>query len=327
MNKLYFIFLIIILASCQNQKKEGVLNEIVNNIKAPSPKDEIEKLLPHINVSKGNNYNDNEVSECIIELSIGNSREKIDAFFPSTIDQEHLAYCDLSKNSPLPEGVIQDEDVNELKKEIFPQKFGKLLNMSFATIYQQRLMVEINRYCLFINNSNLTITKDNVGYFGAPEKDTIKDFEIVFKKSLSSIVNEIKNPAIKNNSNVNSEKAITVSNQKPFNEIQLTLTDASIKKAKIYLGEPDKYEYGFGHVSKGFAVYYNRVSNNGKPKHLVLFLRMQGNQWGNNAEIEEIYSVEDGQKACFGIHCIMIKNQTIYTNALDLIYDRGYEKL
>lgn len=77
------------------------------------------------------------------------------------------------------------------------------------------------------------------------------------------------------------------------------------------MGEPDKYEYSFGHVSKGFAVYYNRVSNNGKPKHLVLFLRMQGNQWGNNAEIEEIYSVEDNQKACFGIHCIMIKNQTI----------------
>ncbi|MEO8240336.1 MAG: hypothetical protein ABI576_19685 [Flavobacterium sp.] len=117
-------------------------------------------------------------------------------------------------------------------------------------------------------------------------------------------------------------------NLKAFNEIQLTLTDATIKKAKLYLGEPDKEEYGFGHISKGFAIYYNKVANqNGEPKHLVLFLRMDGRQWGNNAKIEEIYSIDDNQKACFGIHCIMIKNQEIYTNALDLVYDRNYKSL
>lgn len=326
MNKLYFVILIIGLTSCQNQKKEGVLNEIVNHISAPTPKDEIEQLLPHINVSKGENINERGINVCKIELSLGNTVEKIDEFYPSFIEREMLIYSDLAKNPKLLEENSMVE-LSELKKELYPQKYGKLLNMSFATNYEERLDIPINRYCIFINDSLLTITKDEVNSWGAPEKDTIKDFEIIYKKSLSSIINEIKNPEIKNNSNTTSEKEITVSNQKPFNEIQLTLTDASIKKAKIYLGEPDKYEYGFGHVSKGFAVYYSRVSNNGKPKHLVLFLRMQGNQWGNNAEIEEIYSVEDGQKACFGIHCIMIKNQTIYTNALDLIYDRGYEKL
>jgi len=324
MNKLYYLLLIIALTSCQNQKKNGVLNEIVNNISAPSPKDEIEQLLPHINVLESKNSNDNGINECSIELSIGKSIEQIDKFFPSYSNRKELIYCDLVKNPSVLDGMIPVED---LKKELYPKKFGKLLNMSFATTVEERLYVPINRYCIFINDSLLTITKDEINDFSAPEKDTIKDFEIIFKKSLSSIINEIKNPAIKNNSNATSEKEIIVSNQKPFNEIQLTLTDASIKKAKIYLGEPDKYEYSFGHVSKGFAVYYNRVSNNGKPKHLVLFLRMQGNQWGNNAEIEEIYSVEDGQKACFGIHCIMIKNQTIYTNALDLIYDRGYKSL
>lgn len=322
MNKLYFVILIIGLTSCQNQKKEGVLNEIVNHISAPTPKDEIEQLLPHINVSKGENINERGINVCKIELSLGNSVEKIDEFYPSFIEREMLIYSDLAKNPKLLEENSMVE-FSELKKELYPQKYGKLLNMSFATNYEERLDIPINRYCIFINDSLLTITKDEVNSWGAPEKDTIKDFEIIYKKSLSSIINEIKNPEIKNNSNTTSEKEITVSNQKPFNEIQLTLTDASIKKAKIYLGEPDKYEYGFGHVSKGFAVYYNRVSNNGKPKHLVLFLRMQRNQWGNNAEIEEIYSVEDGQKACFGIHCIMIKNQTIYTNALDLIYDKG----
>ena len=117
-------------------------------------------------------------------------------------------------------------------------------------------------------------------------------------------------------------------NTKPFDEIQLTLTDATLKKAKIYLGEPDKYEYFFGHITKGFAIYYNRVANqDGKPKHLILFLRK--NPMGTNHEkkIEEIYSIEDNEKACFGIHCIMIKNQIIYTNVPYLIQNEGYQQL
>lgn len=104
--------------------------------------------------------------------------------------------------------------------------------------------------------------------------------------------------------------------------------DGSLKKAKLYLGDPDKYEYTFGHETKGFAVYYNIVDNqNGEPKHLVLFLRIEGNQWGNSAKIEEIYSVQENEEACFGIHCIKIENQIIYTNAHNLIRSRGYESL
>lgn len=124
-----------------------------------------------------------------------------------------------------------------------------------------------------------------------------------------------------------SENIINV-NTKPFDEIQLTLTDATLKKAKIYLGEPDKYEYVFGHITKGFAIYYNRVANQGrKSKHLILFLRK--NPMGTNHEkkIEEIYSIEDNEKACFGIHCIMIKNQIIYTNVPYLIQNEGYQQL
>jgi hypothetical protein len=115
---------------------------------------------------------------------------------------------------------------------------------------------------------------------------------------------------------------------KQFNEIQLTLTDGSLKKAKIYLGEPNKYERYFGHITKGFAIYYNIVANQGgTPKHLILFLRKDPKGKSDEEKIEEIYSIEDNQKTCFGIHCIMIKNQETYTNALDLIYDRGYKSL
>jgi hypothetical protein len=104
------------------------------------------------------------------------------------------------------------------------------------------------------------------------------------------------------------------SSLKPFNEVQLTLTDGSLKKAKLYLGEPDKYVHPFGHITKGYAVYFNKVSSNGKPQHLILFLRMQGNFWGDNAKIEEIYSTGDNKKICFGIHCFSISGGTINVN-------------
>lgn len=66
--------------------------------------------------------------------------------------------------------------------------------------------------------------------------------------------------------------------------------------------------------------------NNGDtPKHLVLFLRSV--EGSNNPEIEEIYSFSDYEKACFGIHCIEIRDGEIFTNALDLIYDEGYQSI
>ena len=145
-----------------------------------------------------------------------------------------------------------------------------------------------------------------------------------FNESQSNVTfKKLKN--FENSGYFDSEENGGLTNNKTFNEIQLELTDASLKKAKLYLGEPDVFESTIGHITKGFAVYYNMVSNNGSPKHLVLFLRWQ--QGNSNPEIEEIYSVSDGEKACFGIHCIKIIDGEIYTNALDLIHDKGYKSL
>lgn len=116
--------------------------------------------------------------------------------------------------------------------------------------------------------------------------------------------------------NEKSSNKKTTGSLKPFNEVQLTLIDGSLKKAKIYLGEPDKYVHPFGHLTKGYAVYFNKVLNSGKPNHLVLFLRMNGNFWGDDAKIEEIYSVGDVEKACFGIHCLYVDNKQIHSNAI-----------
>lgn len=122
------------------------------------------------------------------------------------------------------------------------------------------------------------------------------------------------------------KKQVTISNTKSFQEIQMELIDGSLKKAKIYLGEPDVFEPYMGHITKGFVVYYNIVENQGNsPKHLILFLRWQKDN--NNPEIEEIYSVSDNERACFGIHCLEIRNHKIHTNALDLIQDEGYSPM
>lgn len=153
-----------------------------------------------------------------------------------------------------------------------------------------------------------------------PETDESDCYAFIRSKSTDDI-EAVLNPGRKDNPENQSMDNSNSNPTKQFNDIQLTLTDATYKKAKIYLGEPDKYENGFGHFTKGFAIYYNIVSNqNGNPKHLVLFLRMNGNQWGNNAEIEEIYSIEDNQKACFGIHCLQVANGKIKTNAANLDY-------
>ena len=308
-----------------NKSKEGTLDKLVNKNENKTPQSVLEKLHPHVDVLEGNKSNEFGINQCDINLVIGNSIENIDSFFPSYIERKELIYCDIGRNASLLEGIV---DVNDLRNELYPNKYGKLLTMALATTAEERLYIPINRYCVFINSSFITVTKDVVNEWNMPKKDTIKDFEVVFKKSLKTIIDESKNPSINNKNDANSNEKIVENNQKQFEDIQLTLLDASIKKANLYLGEPDKEEHGFGHVSKGFAIYYNKVLiQNGKPKHLVLFLRMDGRFWGNNAKIEEIYSVDDNEKACFGIHCIKIINQEIYTNALDLIYDRNYKSL
>ena len=76
-------------------------------------------------------------------------------------------------------------------------------------------------------------------------------------------------------------------------------------------GKPNDYNKGFwGHITKGYSVYYNAVKDeDGKVKNLVLFLRK--NPYGYSVKttrVEEIYAVENGGQACFGIHCITVNH-------------------
>lgn len=187
-HKLYILSLIIGLFSCQNVDKP------ISMEKPVSEKEEVENLSPHINVSQSKIYNDYGNDECIIELSVGKSIKKIDGFYPSCVYEENLVYfyIDLAKDSNAFKEICEETLEESYAHYLYPKKYGKLLNMSLAITIHERLYRPINRYCIFINDSKLTVTKDEINSWGAPEKDTINDFTILFTKPLASILNEEK---------------------------------------------------------------------------------------------------------------------------------------
>ena len=166
------------------------------------------------------------------------------------------------------------------------------------------------------NRKNMDVDLKKVGY---SIDDIINDKETKKPRGLLTISDLSKEYSIDFSfEKLNKKNQIQESSDslKPFADVKLNLMDGSLKRAKLYLGEPDKYVNPFGHITKGYAVYFNKVSNNGKPQHLVLFLRMNGNFWGDDAKIEEIYSVSDDEKACFGIHCLYIDDKVIHSNVM-----------
>lgn len=112
-----------------------------------------------------------------------------------------------------------------------------------------------------------------------------------------------------NNSQSQNTNSYDSNSMKQFRDIQITLMDASLKKAKLYLGEPDKIGLLYmGGSEKNTAIYLNKVNDNGVTKHLVLFLRYN--------TVEEIYAILDNEKAYFGIHYVEVKNNNFYSNSV-----------
>jgi hypothetical protein len=206
--------------------------------------------------------------------------------FPNALDYKALLFFN---NKEILEGDFWIENIKKEKTELL-----KLLEMHGLT-FQNEIIIDKTS-----NNSKGLLTVD----------------ELSIRYGIH----------LQNSNTENRSNQTPVSNNRTFQEIQLELIDASLKKAKLYLGEPDVFESTFGHITKGFVVYYNKVDNNGNsPKHLVLFLRWKDGS--NNPEIEELFSVSDYEQACFGVHCIEVREGEIYTNALDLIQDEGYKAI
>lgn len=139
-------------------------------------------------------------------------------------------------------------------------------------------------------------------------------FNFVKKKNLDNILKSDTN--LINDSTIIQKNDISVEQNddnfnslKKFNDVQLTLIDASLKKAKLYLGEPDKIGLLYmGGSEKNAAIYLNKVNDNGVTKHLVLFLRYY--------TVEEIYAIRDNEKAYFGIHYVEVRNNNFYSNSV-----------
>ena len=108
------------------------------------------------------------------------------------------------------------------------------------------------------------------------------------------------------------------SNKLSFNEIKFNLMDATYKKAKSLLGEPDKDGILYmGSETKRVYIYKNKVQENGQVKHLVLCFRDNNKQ---AAYVEEIYAIRDNEKAYYGIHWVQVNNGKFSSNSYDFDY-------
>ena len=269
-----------------------------------SDREQIEKLSPKIIVSEGNKKNEYGFNKCNIELNVGSFSENVDEFYPSFMNRKELIYCDLSKKTSV--ASTNGVDIEELKKEIYPKKFGKLLNMSFATTNEERLWIPINRYCVFVNESFLTITKDVVDDFTSNKKDTIKDFEIIFKKSLLSIINnqkELSKTKIEKNDNLKTQNE--THNKLSYGEIRGSLIYNEESAVQKLLGQADdemncldyaqkvlKYKLGVVWMEKlmEYRVWiYNSPDNTGK-KLLIIF---HCNNIGADCQVIKLIYSED----------------------------------
>jgi hypothetical protein len=107
---------------------------------------------------------------------------------------------------------------------------------------------------------------------------------------------------------VNTIDSTKIKDAKPINEIKLALLDTRYEKAELLLGKPDEEE-DMGYWSKSYMIYFNRViDNDGVKKHLILFIRKKDTSSKYTSSffkvIEEIHVAKDGERVCFGIHCI-----------------------
>lgn len=82
----------------------------------------------------------------------------------------------------------------------------------------------------------------------------------------------IKNSSAGNQSQANAKRSTGDTNILNFNDYKLVLLDASINKCTEMLGKANYHE-SFGSTSQMLIVYFNRVRENGKIKHLVLFAK------------------------------------------------------
>jgi hypothetical protein len=220
--------------------------------------------------------------------------------------------------------------------------YSTYLNPLYSKLYK------VNFQGRLVSESNINVNGDNIlafnivsssnNYFVLGRNDNknkefsgksfISKFNSNCNIGLKSYVFSEQNNYELSKSNVNSnivksQKKI-VPNPKPinklisFNEIKFNLMDATYKKAKSLLGEPDKDGILYmGSETKRVYIYKNKVKENGEVKHLVLCFRDNKKQ---AAYVEEIYAIRDNEKAYYGIHWVKVNKGVFSSNSYDFDY-------
>jgi hypothetical protein len=216
--------------------------------------------------------------------------------------------------------------LNPLYSKLYKVNFqGRLvsesnINVNGDNILAFNIVSSSNNYFVLGRNDN-----KNKEFYG---KSFISKFNSNCNIGLKSYVFSEQNNYELSKSNVNSnivksQKKI-VPNPKPinklisFNEIKFNLMDATYKKAKSLLGEPDKDGILYmGSETKRVYIYKNKVKENGEVKHLVLCFRDNRRQ---AAYVQEIYAIRDNEKAYYGIHWVKVNKGVFSSNSYDFDY-------
>ena len=140
------------------------------------------------------------------------------------------------------------------------------------------------------------------------------------KGSLSE--QDVANPQTANqlpNQNLNSTNISEIENNnlpklKTLEDIRMNFLDDSMDKLILILGKPDIR--GDITEKKGFAVYYNKVLDNGNVKNLfIVYTGFYPNNY-----IAKIDAIDFGEKGYAGIHYIIFDNQGNVTSNANIMY-------
>ncbi len=166
------------------------------------------------------------------------------------------------------------------------------------------------RYILFKKDNTLSLVKElwEDNSFKKVCTDPAKEIykvDLLAKESTNG-----KGDSSTSNVPENSTSQNQNSNIKTLDEIKMALLDGSYKKVRILLGHADKY----GRIRLGstgdvvdFDVFFDKVNDGGTVKHLVLFYLGE--------YVKEIYAVNDGESAHYGIHTLQVSKNGLTSNS------------
>ena len=288
-----FATVTLILSSCGSDSNPMVSN----NLRAESSTDSVVAEAPKVNgnltfkMSKGSE----QKGVCNVVMELSNGGEIVIESFECSSTDNGLLYNNIGNNTRLDWIMIDTVKSNEYGD--LKQQCAAIKRIAFDGLYCAEL--SYFKYTVYEKDDKTTVVKElwaqseDEGY-GQSKKG---ESEVIFSDVLGK---HSENKTITTNKSETSTLTLR--------DIQLTLLDASKKKCRLLLGEPDvSGTLYIGTTEKRAIIYLNKIKENGIVKHLVVFLKYN--------TVAEIYAVADGEKASFGIHYVYVENGKVISNS------------